>query len=198
MKYISSKITILDIDSLLETMLQQLGEGALVFSNDGKILNSNRLSQTITGYEEFELHCMFFSSLFLNENDYITICKTLDKESQYIDHIKLIRNDGESYTSKVKISKIQLSQAEPLFLVLFENSAYQSIMEKELFVARKIYENIEEAILYTDQKSRILYVNPAFEIATGYSSEEVLGKNPSILQSGYHQKEFYQAFMERY
>ena len=66
-------------------------------------------------------------------------------------------------------------------------------MEKELFVARKIYENIEEAILYTDQKSRILYVNPAFEIATGYSSEEVLGKNPSILQSGYHQKEFYQA-----
>ena len=62
---------------------------------------------------------------------------------------------------------------------------------KELRVARKIYENIEEAILYTDQYSRILYVNPAFEIATGYSKEEVLGNNPSILQSGYHQKSFY-------
>ena len=58
-------------------------------------------------------------------------------------------------------------------------------------VARKIYEHVEEAILYTDQKSRILYVNPAFEIATGYSKEEVLGKNPKILQSGYHQKDFY-------
>ena len=81
-------MTILDIYSLLETMLQQLGEGALVFSNDGKILNSNRLSQTITGYEEFELHCMFFSSLLLNKNDYITIRKTLDKEGQYIDQYK--------------------------------------------------------------------------------------------------------------
>lgn len=67
----------------------------------------------------------------------------------------------------------------------------QSIVEKELMVARKIYEHVEEAILYTDQKSRILYVNPAFEIATGYSKEEVLGKNPSILKSGYHQKDFY-------
>ena len=67
----------------------------------------------------------------------------------------------------------------------------QSIVEKELMVARKIYEHAEEAILYTDQKSRILYVNPAFEIATGYSKEEVLGKNPSILKSGYHQKDFY-------
>ena len=46
----------------------------------------------------------------------------------------------------------------------------QSIVEKELMVARKIYEHVEEAILYTDQKSRILYVNPAFEIATGYSN----------------------------
>ena len=52
---------------------------------------------------------------------------------------------------------------------------------------------LKKPSLYTDQKSRILYVNPAFEIATGYSSEEVLGKNPSILQSGYHQKEFYKA-----
>lgn len=69
-----------------------------------------------------------------------------------------------------------------------------SFIEKELMVARKIYENIEEAILYTDHKSRILYVNPAFEIATGYLQEEVLGKNPNILQSGYHNSDFYKSF----
>ena len=190
-KCIPSKMTIPDIYSLLETMLQQMGEGVIVFSEDGKILNSNHLSETITGYSEFELHCMFFSSLLLNKSDYITIRRILEKEAQFIDTVPMIRKNGESYICKVKISKTQLGQSEPLFLVWFDNSSYQSIVDKELMVARKIYENVEEAILYTDQKSRILYVNPAFEIATGYSKEEVLGKNPSILQSGYHQKDFY-------
>ena len=75
-----------------------------------------------------------------------------------------------------------------------EHHSFQSHIEKELMVARKIYENIEEAILYTDHNSRILYVNPAFEITTGYLQEEVLGKNPSILQSGYHNSDFYKSF----
>ena len=43
-------------------------------------------------------------------------------------------------------------------------------------VARKIYENIEEAILYTDQKSRILYVNPAFEMQQAIQKKKYLEK----------------------
>lgn len=190
-RYLPSKTIIPDIYLLIETMLQQMGEGAIVFSEDGKILNSNDISEMLTGYSEFELHCMFFPSLLLNKNNYLTICRTLEKENEYIDTVQMVKKNGESYVSKIKISKIQLGQSEQLFLMLFENSSYQKIFEKELMVARNIYENVEEAILYTDQKSRILYVNPAFEIATGYSKEEVLGKNPSILQSGYHNKDFY-------
>lgn len=193
-RYIPSKTIIPDIYSLLETMLQQMGEGAIVFSKDGKILNSNHISEMITGYSEFELHCMFFSSLLLNQNDYLTICKTLEKETQYYDTVQMVKKSGESYKSKIKISKAQIGQSEQLFLMLFENSSSQNIFDKELMVARNIYENVEEAILYTDHKSRILYVNPAFEITTGYSKEEVLGKNPSILQSGYHKKDFYKDF----
>ena len=39
-------------------------------------------------------------------------------------------------------------------------------------------------------------MNPAFEIATGYSKEEVLGKNPSVLQSGLSSKGFLSEVME--
>lgn len=185
-------MTIPDKYLLLETMLQQMGEGAIVFAEDGKILNSNYKSETITGYSEFELHCMFFPSLLLHKSDYVTLHARLENDIEYIDSIQILRKSGEAYPCKIKISKIELGQSESLFIAWFENRSYQRIVEKELMVAKKIYEHVEEAILYTDQKSRILYVNPAFEIATGYSKEEVLGKNPSILQSGYHQREFYQ------
>lgn len=51
----------------------------------------------------------------------------------------------------------------------------------------KAIETTEEMIVITDAKENIgdeeiLYVNNGFEKATGYSREEVLGKNPSLLQ----------------
>jgi len=46
-------------------------------------------------------------------------------------------------------------------------------------------------VLITDQKGIIEYVNPKFTEVTGYSAEEVLGKSPSILNSGKHDRAFY-------
>jgi PAS domain S-box-containing protein len=48
-----------------------------------------------------------------------------------------------------------------------------------------------DAVIVTDRGGLIEYVNPAFEAATGYTSAEVLGGNPSILKSGAHTREFY-------
>jgi two-component system cell cycle sensor histidine kinase/response regulator CckA len=52
-------------------------------------------------------------------------------------------------------------------------------------------EQAHEAILITDAAGMIQYVNPAFERFTGYSRDEVLGKNPRILKSGAQPDEFY-------
>lgn len=45
--------------------------------------------------------------------------------------------------------------------------------------------------MITDKEKKIISVNPAFEFVTGYSLEEVTGKDPSILQSGIHDLSFY-------
>lgn len=47
-------------------------------------------------------------------------------------------------------------------------------------------------IVITDPAGKIEYVNPKFTDITGYTDEEVLGKNPSILRSGEHDQLFYQ------
>ncbi len=46
-------------------------------------------------------------------------------------------------------------------------------------------------IVITDHGGKILWVNPAFVALSGYPLEEVIGKNPRLLKSGKHDREFY-------
>jgi PAS domain S-box-containing protein len=54
-----------------------------------------------------------------------------------------------------------------------------------------VFENAAEAILITDKDNNIIRVNRAFSEITGYSREEVIGKNPNIQKSGIHDAAFY-------
>ena len=60
-----------------------------------------------------------------------------------------------------------------------------------LRLAKTVYETATEAILITDDENRIKAVNPAFARMTGYSPDEVIGKDPSVLNSGIHRTEFF-------
>lgn len=65
----------------------------------------------------------------------------------------------------------------------------------QLSIAAVAFET-QEAILVTDKDANIIKVNHAFEMITGYSQEEVLGKNPSLLSSGRQDKTFYRTMWE--
>jgi len=52
-------------------------------------------------------------------------------------------------------------------------------------------EQSAEAIVITDTVPRIMYVNPAFQRVSGYSQDELIGGNPSIVKSGQHDLEFW-------
>jgi diguanylate cyclase (GGDEF)-like protein/PAS domain S-box-containing protein len=64
--------------------------------------------------------------------------------------------------------------------------------EDELKVLAAAFDT-QEAVVITDADSRILRVNEAFQNITGYSADEVAGKNPHILNSGQHDARFYRA-----
>lgn len=83
------------------------------------------------------------------------------------------------------------------FMSLSEFSLASSILVVWLYyreredISAKIVNHATDGITVTDKNGIIQSVNPAFTKITGYSKDEVIGKTPSVLQSGEHDNVFY-------
>ncbi len=73
-------------------------------------------------------------------------------------------------------------------LMKFINNEYKNL--EELRIASYAFD-AQEAMAVTNKEGDFVKINTAFTKITGYSEEEVLGKNPKILQSGLHDSKFF-------
>ena len=81
-----------------------------------------------------------------------------------------------------------------------------SRLQKEVFERKQAEERLRKltravednpmAIIITDREGTIEYVNPKFTDITAYESDEVIGRNPNILKSDEHSKEFFEEMWE--
>jgi diguanylate cyclase (GGDEF)-like protein/PAS domain S-box-containing protein len=115
----------------------------------------------------------------------------LDKKPYQIVH-RLQMPDGRIKWVEERCSSTFDESGKPLRSI----GTVQDVTERETLaeqgrIASVAFET-QEAIVVTDRDANIIKVNYAFEVTTGYSQEEVLGKNPRILSSGRHDKDFYQ------
>ncbi|RIX49146.1 MAG: PAS domain S-box protein [Rhodocyclales bacterium GT-UBC] len=84
-----------------------------------------------------------------------------------------------------------------LFLAYHQqNLANEKVLREQAEALQTLSRAIEQSpasIEITDVQGGIKYVNPKFELVTGYSAAEVLGKKPSILSSGEKTQAEYEA-----
>ncbi|MBE2260072.1 MAG: PAS domain S-box protein [Candidatus Accumulibacter sp.] len=64
-------------------------------------------------------------------------------------------------------------------------------LEARLQQAATVFDSSAEGITITSPNGSIIAVNRAFTEITGYREEEVVGRNPRILQSGFQDRDFY-------
>jgi PAS domain S-box-containing protein len=69
-------------------------------------------------------------------------------------------------------------------LLIAKDITRQEQMELDLLRFSEVMHHTMSPIQITDAQGKIIFVNPAFEKVTGYMKEEVLGRNPRILNSG--------------
>lgn len=76
-------------------------------------------------------------------------------------------------------------------VVIQEDVTERMQHENHLRLSASVFKNSGEGIVITDRNNSIVDVNNAFTRITGYSRDEVLGKDPRLLKSGHHDRSFY-------
>lgn len=100
-----------------------------------------------------------------------TICVLDSKENSYNEtYRKLIARFRDS---------IQLSLND-----IYARSQESAQARREIQLLSQAVQQSPVSVIITDARACIEYVNPAFEEITGFTADEVMGQNPSILQSG--------------
>ncbi|UZJ39577.1 MULTISPECIES: PAS domain S-box protein [unclassified Prosthecochloris] len=77
-------------------------------------------------------------------------------------------------------------------VAVYDDVTREKQFEEKLKTINKAIEQSPAAVVITDREGSIEYVNPKFTALTGYTFEEVSGKNPRILQSGEMLQDFYE------
>ncbi len=126
-----------------------------------------------------------------------TLQYSLRNKKVFSTEFRVIKPDGEVQHIRACGLAQWNSAGIPLRMVgTNENITQIRKVENELYLNTLILNEDPSGIMVTDTEGKILKVNQNFCKTSGYSEEELLGKQPSLLNSGKHDKKFFHTMWE--
>ena len=164
-------------------------DGFWISNAQGVLEEVNEAYARMSGYSMQELVGMNISQLEVHENRE-EITAHMHKLMQLgHDRFETQHRRKDGSVVDIEVSATYLPESEEIF-VFSHDITQRKRTEQALRIAAATFDT-QDAILITDAQANIIKVNLAFTEITGYSPEEVLGKNPSLLSSGKEDTVFY-------
>ena len=147
----------------------------------------DKVEEQIVGKSDYDL----FEPKFAEET--ITMDKKTQLSGEEIRYLREVHSpDNESRVFDVILVPFN-NRGENISGILGIARDITKISEQDAEI-KKFKAAIDETfsnVVITNNKARIEFVNKGFLQSTGYTQEEVIGENPKIVNSKYHDKDFY-------
>ena len=175
-------------------LFEQSVIGLLLTSLDGKLIDINLACANIIGRTIEEAKTLTYWEITpekyqIQEQHQLDL---LAKTGRYGPYEKeYIHKDG--HLVPVRLQGLIIERHNEKFIwSSVEDISVQKKVEAKIKLLNRAIESSSVSVVITDREGTIEYVNPYSENATGYSYNELIGKNPSILKSGNQSNEFYE------
>ncbi len=169
-------------------------EAAFLMNQDGNFLYVNDEACRILEYSREELLNGMGASQIDPEwsrerlSDYWNELK--HHGSRMIESIH-VTSSGRAFPVEISTNYFEF-EGQGYNMALVRDISVRKQAENDIRIAATAFES-QEGMTINDQDGLIIKVNKAFSRITGYSTEEVTGKNPRLLKSGRHDRQFYAA-----
>ena len=185
-------------DDLILT-LQAIPDWLFELDNDGKFVNVWANDKNLLAKQKKMLIGRTFKEVLPSEavNTLMSALRDAQKNSFSSGQvIQLTLPNHSNIWFELSISyKSTPDSTKDRFVMLSRDVTDRILSEQQLRIAATVF-NSQEGMIVTDMNNIILKVNSAFTDITGYSEEDVIGKNPHILQSGRQDTHFYKVMWE--
>ncbi len=172
------------------SLFAQTNESGVVYNNErGEITWVNDAFCKMMGYMRDEIigkHTLDFCTGPLTENSILQrVVDSLGKSTSFCEELIHYRKDGSWFWGRVKGKAYRTDQKKALqYFALVEDITSEKEKEERLEVLSQIAESNINAVIITDKRGRITWVNKSFTQMTGYSVDEAAGKKPGSLLQG--------------
>lgn len=153
-------------------------------------------------YEIIELdkkkHSLIGSSFFsvLKESEKDNFIRKIQKNKNFVFRTEIYNSKGESIPVIIDFTQYHIwnnqTGENEVFYCAFIQDLRKGLKEaQKIHLLETAVEQSGSCIAITDKDRKIIYVNPAFKKITGYSAEELLGKDIKLLRSAQNDNKFY-------
>jgi diguanylate cyclase (GGDEF)-like protein/PAS domain S-box-containing protein len=171
--------------------------GVITLKTDGRVKLWNPAAENILGWKETEVvgNVLPNISAMLTHRHRVSGNRPLAAHDEAIKgrEIQQLKKDGTPVDLSVSLASVRDVAGQAAGIVCIVEDISRRLRDAEkLRLSGKIFENTQEGILVTDAQGVILAVNQAFVAVTGYTAADAIGRKPNLLNSGLHDRSFYQ------
>lgn len=159
--------------------------------SDGILRYGNHRAEALFGIPREQGIGLPASRFYHNPQERDRLTQRLRKEGSVFDQeLRMVSTTGRVFCALVSATVVEF-EGEPAIFAAINDITERKRTQTEMELNAKVFEQSSEGIMICDAQNNMVSVNRAYCEITGYTQEELQGKNPRILKSGRHDPAFY-------
>jgi len=170
--------------TLLSRAVEKSPASVVITDELGNIEYVNPKFVALTGYTLEEIkgkNPRILNSGEKPKEEYKTLWETIKSGKEWRGEFHNKKKNGELYWESATIVKIK--NGKTFYLAVKEDITERKRSEENILLLAHAIESVSECVSITDRNDKILFINKAFKETYGYSEEELIGNNISMVRS---------------
>jgi PAS domain S-box-containing protein len=196
--------TLRDREEMFRSITTSAQDAIIMISSDGKISFWNEAAKAIFGYTQKEVvgtcpYTVLFPERLREERfhawrKFLLTGRGADMAKTV--ELTVVKKSGAEFPAELSSSAVRI-KGRWHGIIILRDITERKATEVHVRTLSRATEQSPASVVITDTRGTIEYVNPKFTEVTGYTPEEVIGRNPRLLKSGKLPPEVYKAMWDK-